>query len=331
MSTKIYNGYKIKNVDTFSKLEEFIQRVKKEILHVYNEEITQLKANICTKIIDELSYFKEESYESLKLSYAPRHKEVWEQIQFGEKLVEHLQEQQVISPLKKVDGNLAKDFVLDNVYFEKSSVSFLVDWFIKDKQNEIKLTQRRDPLFDFEFSLHFLPIENDMLVLLYTENKRMRETWEAIEGVEYYGYWNNVDPEEGVTDEDWEQRKSDWDKAFHVDYVPAEQGFHVEIVRDLLMLERLDISNFIPAFEDRVNKMAKRVLEKEINQEIPNNFFEEHGMSAFLEEVATKKNSPEGKRRFQELVEEMETILIPVIDNTVLRKDIKDIAEKDIK
>lgn len=42
--------------------------------------------------------------------------------------------------------------------------------------------------------------------------------WEIPDWIEEYGYWNNTDPPDDITQEDWDQRYSDWDAVFkHVD------------------------------------------------------------------------------------------------------------------
>lgn len=41
----------------------------------------------------------------------------------------------------------------------------------------------------------------------------MEETFKNMEGVSYYGYWNNTDQEEGVSDEDWAERLASWERS----------------------------------------------------------------------------------------------------------------------
>jgi len=40
---------------------------------------------------------------------------------------------------------------------------------------------------------------------------------------EYYGYWNNTDPEEGISEEDWNQREKDWDEVLPSG-IPSQDG-----------------------------------------------------------------------------------------------------------
>jgi len=52
-----------------------------------------------------------------------------------------------------------------------------------------------------------------------------------------YGYWNNVDEPEDVSDKEWEQRKNDWNEIFDEDVEPMM----IEIVSVMGFLKDLDI------------------------------------------------------------------------------------------
>ncbi|GAB2732795.1 hypothetical protein [Nocardioides pakistanensis] len=52
-----------------------------------------------------------------------------------------------------------------------------------------------------------------MLVLLYADRPEYVEAWEALPQVEPYGYWNNADQPEDVTDAEWDERREAWDRV----------------------------------------------------------------------------------------------------------------------
>lgn len=49
-------------------------------------------------------------------------------------------------------------------------------------------------------------------------------------GVEYFGYWNNVDQDEDCTEEQWKERESLWDEALKENSIPAISGFSKTIL-----------------------------------------------------------------------------------------------------
>jgi len=84
---------------------------------------------------------------------------------------------------------------------------------VEEAVREIKMKGLRNPSCDFDCQVSIIPIENKILALLYTERQEFTQIWENLEQVSEYGYWNNVDPLESVTDEQWDRRKIDWDLA----------------------------------------------------------------------------------------------------------------------
>jgi hypothetical protein len=74
-----------------------------------------------------------------------------------------------------------------------------------------------------------LPTSKKLLCLSYW--KVYDDVWTSIPEVSYYGYWDNSDPENGVTDAEWEQREKDWDAALpYEDAVPSYRGFTATIL-----------------------------------------------------------------------------------------------------
>lgn len=80
---------------------------------------------------------------------------------------------------------------------------------------------------DFSVSGVFLhaPSHNVTLFLLFAGQE---EYWRVVREspfLESYGYWDNTDREDGVTEEEWAERKAVWSEALAGFYgSPAEQG-----------------------------------------------------------------------------------------------------------
>ena len=90
---------------------------------------------------------------------------------------------------------------------------------------------KRDPWHDFDAHISVFPTRTHVLAMFYCEglNKKVVEAWENIEGIEYYGYWNNVDPPEDVSEKDWEARGKEWDEVLTGFASPAVCGYTTEV------------------------------------------------------------------------------------------------------
>ena len=77
----------------------------------------------------------------------------------------------------------------------------------------VKRTGLRDPIFDFTFELTVFPVFTNelferLLCMTFEDNRGLRRVWEDIPEVSYYGYWNNTDQPENISDIEWEKRLS---------------------------------------------------------------------------------------------------------------------------
>lgn len=98
----------------------------------------------------------------------------------------------------------------------------------QDRRRRIKTTGQRDPFIDTEFSLSILPSGRNMLGIVYTEQRPWLEAFYAHPGVEEYGYWDNTDGLEDVSEQAWEGRRRAWDVL--KDGPVSMQSFSIELV-----------------------------------------------------------------------------------------------------
>lgn len=137
----------------------------------------------------------------------------------------------------------------------------------ESRYHEIQRTKHRDPDVDFDCELCLIPLENKMLALIFTEKKEINQLWESYDEVSFYGYWNNVDPDENCTEEEWEQRKKDWDIALPGIGIPSENGMTIKISEgfpSLMDIDQKDIIKNIPSFEERVGVVSNQIIMDEI-------------------------------------------------------------------
>ena len=67
-----------------------------------------------------------------------------------------------------------------------------------------------------------------VLALLYCETPQLQEVWESQPEVEEYGYWDNTDWPEGMTEEEWNERGEAWDRALGWD-APVRRGLTFQL------------------------------------------------------------------------------------------------------
>lgn len=96
---------------------------------------------------------------------------------------------------------------------------------------ETKRTQKRDPFFDFSFEMAWFPIEDHILLILYCEHTELKKTISENSKIKFFGFWNNTDPDENCSDEEWKERERLWNKALlDASGIPSKEGFHFDIL-----------------------------------------------------------------------------------------------------
>lgn len=78
--------------------------------------------------------------------------------------------------------------------------------------------------------LCYYPIKDKILVLSFG-GALSRKYYDFLVNSQHfseYGYWNNTDPLEDVSDKDWKQRSKDWELAIGEDYLPSNHGLSRE-------------------------------------------------------------------------------------------------------
>lgn len=107
-----------------------------------------------------------------------------------------------------------------------------VSWSeLNDRARRIEQTSRRDPIADYSLMVTLFPIADRILALIYSDNQEYDDIWSEFEETTYYGYWNNTDPDEDCSEEEWHQRENDWKDALPGAGVPSENGLSFTILR----------------------------------------------------------------------------------------------------
>ncbi len=147
---------------------------------------------------------------------------------------------------------------------------FYAEHNLRNDITNVERTQQRDPWVDFETSLVFIPYNKKIFGIIYSEQKNIREMWFNKKFVKEYGYWDNTDRPEKISNKSWKLRGDIWDKILsNFNYIPSMNGFTAECVAKWYTY---DIHNFeeiiklIPSFEDRVYRIARNQLYDNFNK-----------------------------------------------------------------
>lgn len=188
---------------------------------------------------------------------------------------------------------------------------------------DIGETRYRDTLVDFEFSIVLFPMANKMLGIPFTSNRELEKLWFRRSDVEQYGYWNNTDPPEDVTEEEWDARGAEWDEALGESGIPAESGFTFQFVEPGFMHfpKMSEISDVRPSIEDRVTWLVKEEIFRLALEAVPKDSELEKELqtgryTAIMEAKDLWYNSDQGKKISLELPKQVEA-LIRAVDEQV--------------
>lgn len=146
---------------------------------------------------------------------------------------------------------------------KNKSLCFYAITHFWDKQNEIKATQHRNPYYDIEFDISlFLDGTDRTLAIIYCENNSLSEYFRTHNLVEYYGYWNNTDPPDDMSDEAWDIRGKEWDSKMPTGY-PVDSCYSRKFLLHDTIIDSKDILNAIKPIEVRAKKEAYELLIQE--------------------------------------------------------------------
>lgn len=231
MSTKIYRGKRLQDMSVYQ-LNQFYKNVRHEMLTAAKREYYKFVVKIAHEI-----------YVYLMTNQYPGHYDI---------------------NLKEVDEKAA-DF--------KSNAIHLLDYARETANRIVKKTS--DAVFvydseddaDFDVNMVVIPINDKTLCMPYASNNTLYELLIKRPEITEYAYWNNVDQPDNISEEEWEQRKTDWDEALPGAGIPKNNGMvlHlVDAVSDVIEHHYLDIRQnfmcYLDDDEDMVRKVAHNII-----------------------------------------------------------------------
>ena len=238
MSTTIYNGKILPNMDLYQ-TNQYYKKLRSEMIPRAKDEYVKLIARTAQEIYVYIQTGVYPGYYEVDLNEINAKADEFREDSF--KLIEYA-------------------FEFANKIVRKTSAAI----FTSDSENDA----------DFDVSLTIFPLHDKILALPYANNDVLHDVFFKREEFVDYGYWNNTDPPEELSEEEWEQRKKDWDEALPGIGIPMNNGIVLRIVDAIhdvidphVYYVKDDFMRFLKNDSELVEKVAKRtIINREFNR-----------------------------------------------------------------
>lgn len=226
VSTKIYNGYRLDKC-SLGELQAFCMRLRDRMEPVYEMLYASKVMREAVDIADEGALLNAGLY---------------------------------------VRKDIDKD-VLKAIDKPGSSPLYSAMWMVNERSYKIKETNRRDSAYDFDCQITFIPRKDKILAMIFTEQRLLEEVFSghlsiaAPRQMHKYGYWDNSDKPDCVSEEEWDKRAQDWDDVF----IPAMSGFSVQctpVYLPMMQWDALFRKAQKPTYDERVNRHVFNLMLK---------------------------------------------------------------------
>lgn len=223
MSTKIYNGYRLKGNPSLLEVHEFCLKLKNKIKPLAEKTF---KRHLINEMMD-----------------------VYDKNQFG-----------------------IYDQAMYFVNKESNSLFWGIDKFLRSKMDHIKVSQHRDPAYDYEFSISIHPHKNgSTLLMLFTERSELTKAFNKMKEVEEYHYQDQSDKPKNISDKKWEKRGNEWNDVLDGNGygIPSECGFiytpYSDVSRCIFGLDKKEKNKLIKlvvSVDERARVIAGNLMAK---------------------------------------------------------------------
>ena len=146
----------------------------------------------------------------------------------------------------------------------KPDLLFTAQMALLDRQTEVIATKKRDTAVDFGMTVVLFPINSRLLAIPFIENRELAELWRKQAWWREFGYWNNTDRPDNVSDSQWDEREALWEKVLGPDCrSPAEKGYSVTVVAEhfggMCHIPDESVTTYLPSLEQRAKAIAFEV------------------------------------------------------------------------
>lgn len=143
-----------------------------------------------------------------------------------------------------------------------------------DRVRKVRDTKQRDPAIDFDMELCIIPHDGAFYGIIFAEQNEVVSLIKNTNGIEEFAYWDNSDPDEDLSEEDWENRSKVWNSIFKDGKTPSQVGFVKEFKTNTFFFQS-EIKDYfnsdkckIPSFEKRVENFTSSLFFKSESKNI---------------------------------------------------------------
>lgn len=124
----------------------------------------------------------------------------------------------------------------------------------------------RFPGKDFGVSISLFPFEGAVYGMTHAEDRDLENLWKSAPNVVDFAYWDNSDPPESVSEEEWAERSRVWSAIFEKESTPAKAGFGRECASSVQFPDVEYVSRhwrgLMPSWEERIEFATKDIFLK---------------------------------------------------------------------
>ena len=165
-------------------------------------------------------------------------------------------------------GELPEYKTSEKLFISNPSNPLSIAW--SEITEEVREANNKNQMHDYYFHVHFFPLDNKILAMPRSLNSLYNKIWESFSEVEEYGYWNNTDKPDEISNKEWNQRKKDWTEAFRgsVGWYANETGLKFEVMGDpFLFILQKDQSSYFPNVKKRALSAASLIVQNKAIKE----------------------------------------------------------------
>jgi hypothetical protein len=128
-----------------------------------------------------------------------------------------------------------------------------------DCVDEIKKTNRRNPSCDFSFEVTMFADGDQTLLMYNCEHESMTGILDSNPLIKDYCYWDDTDPDEDVSPEDWELREKTWDRFIRAGMAPSDKGVFMTMYNHekIAIPKAEEILKYIPSRQERALEICR--------------------------------------------------------------------------
>jgi len=328
MSTRIYNGYKMKNL-SMGDMVSFINELRNITQTDFYDFYCNCVVKRCCGLISALTRYNSEFDGSE------------EKIQKTEKLLkswyfsglshERLYMEREID-IEKIIDKLSFPFVggiLNAVVNTFKTEHEWTEYFLYDLRSSIAFFENdKNSILFIPYGSNFIKVLSDTL----SKNPDFTKKYSIIE----YGYWNNTDHPEEITEEEWAEREKSWDRAFKNSLTAAQCALCTTDVYEPSNLysifsmasdgRNITINKMMPPIEEILLKEAENMTVDELCKNDQRYEPDQHSGKNYKIALEYHEKIQNNDEKLKEMVQDKANVLLRFITDTdeILSKNILD-------